>query len=62
MPLVDDVQDQLEAIYDIRCPRASDFLLTVAAGEAPISDEELRAAIRRATLALKMTPVMCGSA
>ena len=30
--------------------------------EAPISTEELRAAIRRATLALKMTPVMCGSA
>ena len=30
--------------------------------EEPISDEELRAAIRRATLALKMTPVMCGSA
>ncbi len=30
--------------------------------EEPVSDEELRAAIRRATLALKMTPVMCGSA
>jgi elongation factor G len=30
--------------------------------EEPISTEELRAAIRRATLALKMTPVMCGSA
>ncbi len=30
--------------------------------EEPISDDELRAAIRRATLALKMTPVMCGSA
>jgi elongation factor G len=28
----------------------------------PVSVEELRAAIRRATLALKMTPVMCGSA
>src|SRR5205814_6065115 len=28
----------------------------------PVADEELRAAIRRATLALKMTPVMCGSA
>lgn len=41
MPLVDDVQDQLEAIYDIRCPRASGFLLTVAAEEAAASDEEL---------------------
>jgi elongation factor G len=30
--------------------------------EEPVSVEELRAAIRRATLALKMTPVMCGSA
>jgi hypothetical protein len=27
VPLVDDVQDQLEAIYDIRCPRASAFLV-----------------------------------
>jgi elongation factor G len=30
--------------------------------DAPISTDELKAAIRRATLALKMTPVMCGSA
>ncbi len=30
--------------------------------EEVVSDDELRAAIRRATLALKMTPVMCGSA
>ncbi len=30
--------------------------------EEPISVDEIRAAIRRATLALKMTPVMCGSA
>jgi len=30
--------------------------------EEPVTDDELRAAIRRATLALKMTPVMCGSA
>ena len=30
--------------------------------EEPVSNDELRAAIRRATLALKMTPVMCGSA
>jgi elongation factor G len=30
--------------------------------EEPVSTEELRAAIRRATMALKMTPVMCGSA
>ncbi len=30
--------------------------------EEPVSNDELKAAIRRATLALKMTPVMCGSA
>jgi elongation factor G len=30
--------------------------------EEPVSNEELVEAIRRATLALKMTPVMCGSA
>jgi elongation factor G len=30
--------------------------------EEPVTDDELKAAIRRATLALKMTPVMCGSA
>jgi elongation factor G len=30
--------------------------------DEPVSDDELKAAIRRATIALKMTPVMCGSA
>ena len=30
--------------------------------DEPISTDELRAAIRRATIGLKMTPVMCGSA
>jgi len=30
--------------------------------EQPVTTEEIRAAVRRATLALKMTPVMCGSA
>jgi elongation factor G len=30
--------------------------------DEPVSVEELRLAIRRATIALKMTPVMCGSA
>ncbi len=31
-------------------------------GDEEISNDELKAAIRRATIALKMTPVMCGSA
>ena len=39
-----------------------DVLAEKFINEEPISDDELRAAIRRATLALKMTPVMCGSA
>jgi elongation factor G len=39
-----------------------DVLADKFLAEEPISVEELRAAIRRATLALKMTPVMCGSA
>ncbi|AKV00475.1 Translation elongation factor G [Labilithrix luteola] len=39
-----------------------DILADKFLSEEPISDEELRAAIRRATLALKITPVMCGSA
>ena len=39
-----------------------DILAEKFINEEPISVDELRAAIRRATLALKMTPVMCGSA
>ncbi len=39
-----------------------DILAEKFLNEEPVSTEELRAAIRRATLALKMTPVMCGSA
>jgi elongation factor G len=39
-----------------------DILAEKFLNEEPVSVDELRAAIRRATLALKMTPVMCGSA
>jgi len=39
-----------------------DILAEKFIAEEPISVDDLRAAIRRATLALKMTPVMCGSA
>ncbi len=39
-----------------------DVLAEKFINEEPVSVDELRAAIRRATLALKMTPVMCGSA
>jgi elongation factor G len=45
-----------------RVADVDDILAEKFLNEEPISVEDLRAAIRRATLALKMTPVMCGSA
>jgi elongation factor G len=47
----------IHQVSDVDDALAEKFL-----NEEPISVDELRAAIRRATLALKMTPVMCGSA
>jgi elongation factor G len=47
-------------IHDVA--EVDDALAEKFINEEPISNEDLRAAIRRATLALKMTPVMCGSA
>jgi elongation factor G len=49
--------DMIEGIADV-----DDILAEKYIAEEPISVDELRAAIRRATLALKITPVMCGSA
>jgi elongation factor G len=49
--------EMIEKVADVDDQLAEKFL-----AEEPVSDEELRAAVRRATLALKMTPVMCGSA
>jgi elongation factor G len=49
--------EMIEKVADVDDTLGEKFL-----AEEPISDDELRAAIRRATLALKMTPVMCGSA
>ena len=31
-------------------------------GGEPVSNEELKAAVRKGTIAMKMTPVLCGSA
>ncbi|MDQ3264100.1 MAG: elongation factor G [Myxococcota bacterium] len=39
-----------------------DLLAEKFLADQPVTNDELRAAIRRATIALKMTPVMCGSA
>jgi len=44
VPLVEDVQDQLEAIYDLHCPRASAFLVSPdppPGSPAPSAEEEL---------------------
>jgi elongation factor G len=49
--------DIIHKVADVDDQLADKFL-----NEEPVSVDELRAAIRRATLALKMTPVMCGSA
>jgi elongation factor G len=49
--------DIIEAVANVDDELAEKFL-----SDAAISDDELWAAMRRATIALKMTPVMCGSA
>jgi elongation factor G len=49
-----------QIVHDVA--EVDDELMEKFINEEPVSDKELRAAIRRATLALKMTPVMCGSA
>ncbi|MFZ5471707.1 MAG: elongation factor G [Myxococcota bacterium] len=49
--------DIIEGVANVDDQLAEKFL-----ADEPISQEDLWAAIRRATIALKMTPVMCGSA
>ena len=50
-------QEMIEGVAEV-----DDQLGELFLADAPISEEQLRAGIRRATIALKMTPVMCGSA
>jgi elongation factor G len=50
-------QEIVTLVADVDDKLAEKFI-----ADEPISNEELKAAIRRATIALKMTPVMCGSA
>ena len=47
----------IEKVAEVDDELAEKFL-----ADLPVSVDELKAAIRRATIALKMTPVMCGSA
>ncbi|MGO9065598.1 MAG: elongation factor G [Myxococcaceae bacterium] len=49
--------DMIEGVANV-----DDLLAEKFVHDQPISSEELRAAVRRATIALKMTPVFCGSA
>jgi elongation factor G len=58
------VEQAKKARHDIieGVANVDDHLAELFIADKPVSDEELKAAIRRATLALKMTPVMCGSA
>ncbi|MCC6213986.1 MAG: elongation factor G [Polyangiaceae bacterium] len=55
--VVEARQEIIAQVADVDDELAEKFI-----NEEPVTDDELRAAIRRATLALKMTPVMCGSA
>ncbi|MGO8970425.1 MAG: elongation factor G [Myxococcaceae bacterium] len=49
--------DMIEGVANV-----DDLLAEKFVHDQPISSEELKAAVRRATIALKMTPVFCGSA
>jgi elongation factor G len=50
-------EEIVQQVADVDDALAEKFI-----NEEPVTNDELKAAIRRATLALKMTPVMCGSA
>ncbi len=58
------VEETKQARHDIieGVANVDDQLAELFLNDKPVSNDELRSAIRRATIALKMTPVMCGSA
>src|SRR5262245_52619378 len=55
------VHDYREKIIEAACEADEALFAKYVAGEA-ISNDELRAAIRKGTIAIKVTPVLCGSA
>ena len=58
---LDQVKDSRQEIITLVAD-VDDILAEKFIADQPVSNDELKAAIRRATIALKMTPVMCGSA
>ncbi|OJH42744.1 elongation factor G [Cystobacter ferrugineus] len=52
-----DRQEMIEKVAEV-----DDALGELFLSDSPISNEQITAAVRRATISLKMTPVMCGSA
>lgn len=56
-----DVHDSRAQMIE-KIAELDDELLHKYVGEEPISNDEIRAALRRATILSKCTPVMCGSA
>ena len=57
----DMVHEYREKIVEAAC-EADEKLFEKFVGGEPIGDEELKAALRKATVAIKVTPVLCGSA
>ncbi len=55
------VHDYREKLIEAASEVDEHLMEKYVAGE-PISNEELKAAIRKATIAIKLTPVLCGSA
>ena len=66
--LEDVPEDYKQVVHDYReklieaASEADEHLLEKYVGGEPISNDELRAAIRKATIEIKLTPVLCGSA
>ncbi len=58
---VEETKKRREQIVEM-VAEVDDQLAEKFIGGEAVSDTELRAAVRRATISLKMTPVMCGSA
>jgi elongation factor G len=57
----DIVHDYREKIIEAAC-EADEALFAKFVGGEKISNDELKAAIRKGTIAIKLTPVLCGSA